>query len=438
MILIKAWLAFYLIHRLTPTDYGFYAVVISSLGIWIALSDLGWGDFLRRELPALQTPLRILYLKMASTLQIIWMIVLLTGIYFLWKEQILFRFSDFRLPPSLFVCAAFLFLMAGHFPLLQIYLNYSKRIEDFNRIILIQMASWAALLFIIATWRNVRLDLREVLWTWLASYLFSYGYFLLKNRVPLWGLEKIVFVRESLKYGFPLALAETAKKVFQYYDRYWLGAAASLADVSLYHFFNSFFDIAERANLVTLYPYIFDAHDQSQLHRRNRLITSLLKTRFLFHLLGIGVAALILYFFPDILPPAYRSQMSLFFIIGGVSLIRLFNLSAVLGLLLEKKTQAIAFSYLFGLAVSLPLNMLLTPRFGSYGVAWSLLLSTASVTLFQIRLVRVQRYIIFKELFSLVPEWELIKQWWETRPIFKKGLKKRRCLPSSGSNAPNF
>lgn len=410
MLVIKAFLAFFLVHQLKQSAYGFYGVIASSLGIWIAMSDLGWGDYLRREAPALTEPLRKESLKTSSTVQLIWMSLLLIGAAIIWSSGAIPFFYDLSLTPLMLTSSVLLFFIGGLFPILLIYLNFSKSIEEFNHISLLQMASWLALL--VGHYLSVgAVSLEWVVASWTLSYLVSFIYFSLKKKTFMFGKMDFSYLKKSLNYGLPLTFTDVSKKVLQYYDRYLLGSFVSLSKVAPYHFFNSLFDLSEKVNQITLFPYIFQAHDESHLSRRNRLITTLVKSRILLQALGIGSATLVLVFFPKVLPQSYSNEWYLFLLIGATSLVRIFGIVPFLALLLEKKTSVVAVSNVIGLVVSVPFNLWLIPQYHAYGAATALFVSTLSTVIFQSFFFDVRHYFDLSHFFSLKVEKGLLKDW---------------------------
>lgn len=407
---LKAFLAFFIVHSLSREDYGLYGLLTAALGIWIALSDVGWGDYLRREIPAMDEPTLNHHFRSFFTVQIAWMSFLFL-VFFLFGESILLKYSTathdylpFRLslPP--------LFFLAGAYPTLQIYLNFSKRIEALNKLTLGQMVLY--LLFLLTFFKlNSELSLVLIISSWTLSLLCVFIYFAIRRRIFALELPSFSLLVKSLRYGFPMFLLDFTKTFLRNYDRYALGAVASLSAVAPYHFFNTLFDFSEKINHVTLQPYIFQTHDAEQTEHRNQLITSLIKTKILLQVLAVTCASLLLFLVPHILPVGYAEQGTLFLAIALTSVIRPLGQISYIALLLEKKTRQLAFSFFIGILVSIPLNLYWIPRYGALGAAFALFCSTAATIATQWRMVHVASYFEWRHFLTLRPEIEGLKNW---------------------------
>ncbi len=418
MLAIKVPLTFFLIHQLSQKEYGFYAIIVSTLGIWISIVDLGWGDYLRRELPILMENAQKKMLKNAASIHGLWSLLLLGMGVLLWKTKTFFQFEDFMLTEGFGLSIVFLLILGGYFPLIQIYLNYSKSIEEFNKITLLQMSVWFSSLLILYFF--IPLQLQTILWTWVLSYAVTYIYFFARHRFFIFGITEKEFLIKSFRFGFPLFGSDAGKKILQYYDRYLLGAYSSLSEVAIYHLFNTIFDVAERANQITLHPYIYQAHDEKKISRRNRLMTSLLKSRIVLQILGIAVGALVIFKVPHVLPDNYKASMPLFLLIGAASLMRTAALTPGLSLLLEKKSSVVLVTNTIGIITSVILNLKLIPIYQAYGAAMSLLGSTLVTTCLQLFFLRIWEYLDYKQLFSLKAEISLFREWFAS--FKKRGL----------------
>ncbi|MSR78462.1 MAG: lipopolysaccharide biosynthesis protein [Candidatus Omnitrophica bacterium] len=409
MIGLKVIFSFFLIHKLQEDVYGFYGVTVAILGIWVSVVDLGWGDYMSREIPVLNPESQKQMLKSASTVHFIWNFLLLIAGVCLYKSGLFTSLHRFIPNHHFLILCGILFTLAGYFPIIQIYLNYSKSIEDFNQITLLQMIVWMISLGIVSLIKPVGIS--TIILTWCFSYLCTYGFFMIRYRFFFVGKVSKGFLSKGLKFGFPLCVLGTGQEFLQNYDRYLLGTFTSFSEVAPYHLFNNIIDVAERANQITLNPYIFQAHDENQLIRRNRLITSLLKTRVLLQLLGILGGGLVIFSVPFLLPPYYRSGLPLFLLIGFTSIIRSPAKTLHISFMLEKKTYLLALSNALGLLVSIPLNLKLIPLYHAYGAAISLWVSTLVTLVFQFSVIKVWKYLDFAYFFSWDMEKKLLKDW---------------------------
>ncbi len=412
---LKGCLAIFLVRQLTSTEYGFYSLFVATMGMWMAVSDLGWGDYLRREIPALNQESRVLYFQYSNFLQLASMLCLLVLILIFIPIDTISAMIDFNLSGQLFFNLSFLLFLSGLFPLLQIYFNYSKQIKEFNNITILQVAFW--LVFMIAALLIGPVTIYTVTWTWSFSFLAIFIWFLSKYKIQPFSVPNLQFIKSGLRYGFPICFGDVGKKVWQYYDRYLLGAITSLSVLAPYHFFSTLFDASERFNQITIVPYIFEAHDQQAIKKRNRLLMSIVKTRIIFQAIVIMGIVGAIQLIPQLVPKDYSSQVGLFALVGISSLVGIPSQTCNIILLLEKKSGLMAISNFLGLAVSLVLNLFLIPKFQAHGAACANILSTMVITTFQLYFINSKEYIEWPYLFSLSMEKEVLAYWKKKWPI---------------------
>lgn len=416
---LKAFLAIFLVRQLESYEYGFYSLFVATMGMWISVSDLGWGDYLRREIPALNQEKRVIYYQNSNFLQLVFMCILLTMILSVMPIERISSLIQFQLSAPLTINLCFLLFLSGFFPITQVYLNYSKKIKEFNNMSTMQIAPW--MLFMVGAVALLgRVTIDAVCWTWSLSFIFIFIWFLIQYRIQPFGIPTRSFIKESIRYGFPLCFADTGKKIWQYYDRYLLGALTSLSILAPYHFFNTLFDASERFNQITIVPYIFEAHDQQAVRKRNRLIMSIIKTRIIFQAIVILGVVFVIRLIPQIVPAAYSSQVSLFVLVGISSIVGIPSQTCYIILLLEKKSGVTAMSNFLGLAVSLALNLFLIPRFQAHGAAYAMIASTIAITCFQLFFIDSRKYIEWSYLFSLNMEKDVLDYWKRKWPSKKQ------------------
>ncbi len=186
------------------------------------------------------------------------------------------------------------------------------------------------------------------------------------------------FVRVSLIYGLPLAPHLIAQWVKTALDRLILESYTTLEEVGIYTLgFNLGFvmQVLVLSTNQAYVPYYFDIMKNALYSERQfrRIVELYVMVFGLICLIGILFGGEVLQF---LAPPEYYSAARIVPLILFGFLMNGYYLLAVNPLFFFKRTNVVPWLTGAGAVISIGLNLLFVPRFGSLGTAWSLLIST--------------------------------------------------------------
>lgn len=414
---IKFLFIFFLAHAFTTEEYGYYGLIVATINICAALFDIGLVNYLRREVTTAQEEQKRRIFTSCFSAQMILLLIVSSLFYRFPFIQELGRVKAFLVTWVVF----FSILM----PIALSYLNYTKRIELGNNVTFIRITLWLGGVMASSLFGEVRLN--GVLLWWILSYLCAFWFAFKKiGYLPIGKINGDIF-RSALAFGAPLYFVELFLILLFYLDRYFLNIFTNTEVVGIYHFTYSIIFSFDRLNTKTwkgvLLPYIYEAHDHQNRERRNELITFMVKTHLLLLLLFLGVLMVgLVTVLPRVLPRAYVEHPFLFILFSMVPMIFILSYPAQIAILLQKKTNVMAFTSAIGLAVSVVLNLILIPPFSFYGAVLAMVGGFLVMGIGQYWMARGWEYLVISQFFSFEREIQIFRE------LMKKGFSRKTFI----------
>lgn len=198
---------------------------------------------------------------------------------------------------------------------------------------------------------------------------------------------KFTIFKEMMSYGIPLIPSKILMRINNSADRYLVQLLVGIEAVGIYAMAFRIGNIVNRLCTPLLQahrPYVFNLFDENELNyaKKNTIKSGTIYTIYIV-LVSIFIIALgpkfINYFDKNNL---YNNSILLIpVILVGVMFIEFFTVTSV-GIFIKNKTKYILYLTLFASIINIVLNIILLPRIGVAGAAWSTLISNLFLLIF--------------------------------------------------------
>lgn len=363
------------VRILSPADYGWYALINTTLAISVLAGALNFGSYLVRELPGREETTQYGVFRGL-------IVPLLVGNAFV---GVLAATVGRGLLPTRHAHAAELVALIYLFEIvteqIESFLLGSKQIQKANWVVGARTLGLALFMggVMLTGWRS----LESVFGALLAAEVlaFSVAASWLRWNVLWQAPISPGLWRKAPVYSLPLLAAGLAFMAMKFGDKYLIAHYLDLVSVARYAFAYSMVNMAYGLTVLVsstvLVPHIMGAENEDDPGSRNRQIVRANKLA----VYGLAGAAFAFAVIPSrfwVLFSGHRDYLgvkSLALALTGASLLSVLGNSAHYILLVKKKTTVLALIDIGGVGSIVVLNVLLLPSMGLYGAALSAAIS---------------------------------------------------------------
>jgi O-antigen/teichoic acid export membrane protein len=261
-----------------------------------------------------------------------------------------------------------------------------KRIEVANVMEFLGSCSWV--FPVVAFWSaGWSITLPWLFTAWLGGVIAGIGY-------GVWRLERDAFraarvnwklLKPALVFSLPIMLAATGDRLLFLADRWLLAFFQGLESVGHYGYAFALINILSAfiSTAVTgvMGPYIMEAHNLAKYRERDALLAAMLKYSLL--LVTYGLLVLVVYgeaIMGWLARAEYRGSGELLLWLAPIAVLTALTTPAAKLLFIEQKTLMMVVISGTGILMSVLLNLLLIPSYGSRGAAVATALALAGMT----------------------------------------------------------
>ncbi|MGH9775342.1 MAG: lipopolysaccharide biosynthesis protein [Candidatus Acidiferrales bacterium] len=407
-------LVFLLGRTFTPTDFGAYALIASTLGFGVVVLGLNLSAYVYRVVPGQPVEKRVTVFKSALFFEVGLSALLVSVLLFSGRlKPFLTIFKAVAYEPAFVIGFVTLIAMIAVSEM-QHYLLAKIAIHECNLLDFITQALWVLPLLIL--WKlGWAVTLQRLLYIQLGGVLVGLVYASCKIELREWwqaALDAKV-VRDGLLFSVPLIIPLLSYNLQNLADRFLLSYYCSLHDVGIYSlayaFFNSLYSVTAVVILRTPMSYVVEDHNCGNFAQRDRKLTYALKGALGIYSLSAG--ALLIFSAPILRLMARQDFMASrgvmpLLAIGWVMLVLAYPAHYLL--MLENRTSLIMAIDVVGLAAGMGLDVLLIPRYSYYGAAIAAIVNYTVVAGLKHYFSRSWTSIRLGELFSLRGESEIL------------------------------
>jgi O-antigen/teichoic acid export membrane protein len=376
-LLGKFLLVFMLAKELSPSDYGLYGLVTTSVIFLSFFIGVDFYNFSNREL---------LNNKSLGTKNVLVNQALLHIVFFIFTMPIVFLMSYFGLFPLSYFwifCGLLLFEEFNQ-ELYRINIMFSQTFIA-NTALLIRSSLWAYIIFPLFWFEFVEFNLPFILKVWLISSLVS----LIISIVPL--IDKIreeneklslnvFWVIKGLKISFPFLLSTLALKFIEFFDRYLLKIFHGVETVGAYTFYLNITNVIQAfifAGVLSIYyPLLIKNYNKQEITVYERNKNKMIKITLLATLsCGIILSISMDFILNFINNPFYTDYKNIGYVLIIAVSINVISLVPHYILYSRHLDKFIYKSTFYTFFISIVTNLLLIPPFGVYGASICLALS---------------------------------------------------------------
>ncbi|MEP6651724.1 MAG: lipopolysaccharide biosynthesis protein [Myxococcales bacterium] len=393
----SALLMVLLTRSLTPADYGAYALLSTTAIFANLLLGLGLSLNLTRRVPGAADAEASALVATFIPAEMAVGGIILGAFLALRLDRALagaLDVSKYRSDLRLVLCATWIDLGAAG---CLNYLMARKRFGAGNVLSLLRGAALGPLLVLgWLFWR--RIDIHVIALAWLGGAIVSLSYGLAATGlVGHWRRFDRGVLRNSLFFGLMVGAQSFTFYFLKLADRYILARFVPLHDIGIYSFAYTLCNVIYSLTalvLVGLYhPHAVEAHNRGDLKRRDMLLAQLTRVAFA----AIAVAALVMALFSRQLifftPAAYleSARVMPWVILTLIPVVAAYAPAIVL--MLEGRPWVSVVAGVAAIAVAVPLNLLLVPRFSYYGSLIASVVGFSMVAAIQHFVARSWRFI---------------------------------------------
>jgi O-antigen/teichoic acid export membrane protein len=414
-------LVYCLAHMFSPEDFGAYSLLSAFSTFGAMLAGLNLYSYVYRQTPGQPLKERVVLFKTTFLFEIV-LSTALVGVFLasgtLPAVLSVLKASNYA---EAFVASLVLLIAFVASYEVQHYLWAKQEIGHVNRMDVITQVSWIPVLLCIWPF-GMKITVTGLLLVQLVAVLCGTAFAFRRVELGLWWRvrPRLPVIPNALMFSIPMMIPGLSLYLLKLAERSFLSYYHSLWEVGLYSFacsfMNTLYSFSGLVVLTTMLPYLIEAHNRDDHRRRDLLLTLILKGS----LIVFGVGAAILLTFSHLIVslvgrPEYLPSSQILPLLALTFLMIILAYPAHYLLMLENRAVLLMGIDLAAVFIGLGLDVLLIPRYSSYGAAAASAVAFAAVAVMKIIFSRAWHHLLFREIISLRREHELVLQYFRSR-----------------------